>query len=228
MSGAADLFRLLGDPTRLRLLRALARDRFNVTELTGILGLAQSGVSRHLGLLKDAGLVSEAREAGYVYYRLNRASGDPRLPETNGHAALWPLRRIPVLVDDGRTGNPEDPFAGLVHGPGKAGRLAYSGLILVSAVTGAAIAGRQVWLQHLPPEEVPACGPGLDFMLEVFPLADALKMVFTGSGECAEVDWTFLGFSIAEWSLAWFIAFAAAALAHMVQSMKQRKLFAGL
>lgn len=91
MSGAADLFRLLGDPTRLRLLRALARDRFNVTELTGILGLAQSGVSRHLGLLKDAGLVSEEREAGYVYYRLNRASGDPRLPETNGHAALWPL-----------------------------------------------------------------------------------------------------------------------------------------
>jgi disulfide bond formation protein DsbB len=119
-------------------------------------------------------------------------------------------------------------FAGLVHGPGKAGRLVYSGLILVSAVTGAAIAGRQVWLQHLPPEQVPACGPGLDFMLEVFPLADALKMVFTGSGECAEVDWTFLGFSIAEWSLAWFIVFAAAAGVHMMQSMKQRKLFAGL
>jgi SAM-dependent methyltransferase len=79
----ADLFRLLGDGTRLRLLRALARERFNVTELTGILGLAQSGVSRHLGLLKDAGLVVEERESGYAYYRL----GD----RVNGHAALWPL-----------------------------------------------------------------------------------------------------------------------------------------
>ncbi len=80
---AAELFRLLGDPTRLRLLRALARDRFNVTELTGILGLAQSGVSRHLGLLKDAGLVLEERAAGYTYFRL--------ADRTNGHAALWPL-----------------------------------------------------------------------------------------------------------------------------------------
>jgi SAM-dependent methyltransferase len=83
ISVTADLFRLLGDPTRLRLLRVLGRDRFNVTELTGILGLAQSGVSRHLGLLKDAGLVVEEREAGYVYYRLAERS--------NGHAALWPL-----------------------------------------------------------------------------------------------------------------------------------------
>ncbi len=83
ISDAADLFRLLGDPTRLRLLRVLARDRFNVTELTGILGLAQSGVSRHLGLLKEAGLVAEAREAGYAYFRLAE--------RTNGHAALWPL-----------------------------------------------------------------------------------------------------------------------------------------
>jgi ArsR family transcriptional regulator len=83
ISEAADLFRLLGDPTRLRLLRIVGRDRFNVTELTGILGLAQSGVSRHLGLLKDAGLVVETREAGYVYYRL--------ADRANGHAALWPL-----------------------------------------------------------------------------------------------------------------------------------------
>lgn len=83
ISSAADLFRLLGDPTRLRLLRVLARDRFNVTELTGILGLAQSGVSRHLGLLKEAGLVIEEREAGFAYYRL----GD----RANGHASLWPL-----------------------------------------------------------------------------------------------------------------------------------------
>ncbi|MGE0816678.1 MAG: ArsR/SmtB family transcription factor [Vicinamibacterales bacterium] len=69
------LFRVLGDPARLRLLRALSADRFNVTELTGILGLAQSGVSRHLGLLKDAGLVAEERDGIFVYYRLARTPG---------------------------------------------------------------------------------------------------------------------------------------------------------
>jgi SAM-dependent methyltransferase len=82
---ASALFRLLSDSTRLRLLRILATDRFNVTELTGILGVAQSNVSRHLGLLKDAGLVTEEREAGYVYYRV---AEDTR---SNGHGPLWTL-----------------------------------------------------------------------------------------------------------------------------------------
>ena len=70
MTDAAALYRLLGDDVRLRLLRLLGRERLNVTELTAVLGIAQSGVSRHLGLLKDAGLVCEEREAGFVYYRL--------------------------------------------------------------------------------------------------------------------------------------------------------------
>ena len=83
MQRASALFRLLADGTRLRLLRLLALDRFNVSELTGILGLAQSGVSRHLGLLREAGLVVEEREAGFVYYRLAEES------RTNGHAPLW-------------------------------------------------------------------------------------------------------------------------------------------
>ena len=83
MLEASALFRVLGDPARLRLLRALAVDRFNVTELTGILGLAQSGVSRHLGLLKDAGLVSEDRDGIYAYYRLARQPG--------AESPLWQL-----------------------------------------------------------------------------------------------------------------------------------------
>ncbi|HWW86028.1 MAG TPA: metalloregulator ArsR/SmtB family transcription factor [Vicinamibacterales bacterium] len=70
MRQASALYRLLGDETRLRLLRVLSAGRLNVTELTGVLGLAQSGVSRHLGLLKDAGLVIEERDGGFSFYRL--------------------------------------------------------------------------------------------------------------------------------------------------------------
>jgi SAM-dependent methyltransferase len=83
------LYRLLGDEVRLRLLRLLSLERLNVSELTGILGIAQSGVSRHLGLLKEGGLVSEEREAGFTYYRIA-----PDVSESsNGHAALWALLR---------------------------------------------------------------------------------------------------------------------------------------
>jgi ArsR family transcriptional regulator len=82
---ASALYRLLGDEARLRLLRVLDQDRFNVKELTGILGLAQSGVSRHLGLLKEAGLVVEERNGAYSFYRLDPAVRD------HAHGPLWPL-----------------------------------------------------------------------------------------------------------------------------------------
>ncbi len=80
----AGLFRLLGDEARLRLLRLLSLEQLNVTELTAILGLAQSGVSRHLGLLKDAGIVVEQRQGGFSYYGLS----DDLRQGTNGSAAL--------------------------------------------------------------------------------------------------------------------------------------------
>jgi len=83
----APLFRLLGDEARLRLLRLLSLDQLNVSELTAILGLAQSGVSRHLGLLKDAGIVTEQREGGYSYYAL----ADALRQGQNGSAELWRL-----------------------------------------------------------------------------------------------------------------------------------------
>jgi SAM-dependent methyltransferase len=87
MKAASALYRLLGDEARLRLLRVLARERLNVTELTGVLGLAQSGVSRHLGLLKDAGLVAEERDGGFSYYRLA-----PRLLDEGGVPLAAALR----------------------------------------------------------------------------------------------------------------------------------------
>ena len=83
---ASVLYRLLGDDLRLRLLRLLAVERLNVTELTDILGIAQSGVSRHLGLLKDAGLVAEARDGGFAYYRVA-----PTVQSDGALAPLWTL-----------------------------------------------------------------------------------------------------------------------------------------
>jgi SAM-dependent methyltransferase len=84
MRASAGLFRLLGDEVRLRVLRLLAAEALNVTELTGIVGIAQSGVSRHLGLLRDAGLVTEERSGGYSWFRVN-----PAVVE-NG-AGVWPM-----------------------------------------------------------------------------------------------------------------------------------------
>jgi disulfide bond formation protein DsbB len=95
-----------------------------------------------------------------------------------------------------------------IHGPRGWGAFVYAALIALFALGGAATAGRQVWLQHLPPDKVPQCGPDLFFMLENFPLGRTLEKLFYGSGECAAVDWKFLGLSIAGWSLVWFIALA--------------------
>jgi protein dithiol:quinone oxidoreductase len=99
-------------------------------------------------------------------------------------------------------------LAGL-HKPGAAGARIYAGLIALAALAGAAIAARHVWLQNLPPEKVPACGPDLDYMLEILPLTEVLKRVFTGSGECAEITWTFVGLSMPAWVLIWFLILGA-------------------
>jgi disulfide bond formation protein DsbB len=97
---------------------------------------------------------------------------------------------------------------GALHGLRGKGRIAYGALAALFAAGGAATAARQVWLQHLPADKVPQCGPDLFFMLQNFPLSQALQKLVAGSGECAVVDWRFLGLSIAEWSLAWFVALA--------------------
>jgi disulfide bond formation protein DsbB len=95
-----------------------------------------------------------------------------------------------------------------VHGPARAGVIVYGGLLFVVAAAGAAIATRHVWLQHLPRHQAPECGPGLEYMLEKFPLSQAIGKILAGSGECAETGWAFLGLSIAGWSLAWLVLLA--------------------
>ena len=108
-------------------------------------------------------------------------------------------------------------FAGLavvfliggLHAPkGVWGRRIYGLLALIPAGIGAAIAGRHVQLTMLPPDKVPECSPPLQFMMDNNPLTDVIKKVLTGSGECAKVDWTFLGLSMPAWSLVWFVLLA--------------------
>jgi len=90
----------------------------------------------------------------------------------------------------------------------------------LSAIGGIATAGRQVWLQHLPADEVPACGPGLQYWIDNNPWLETLSLLFKGDGNCAEVVWTFLGFSIGEWSLAWFVLFLLLSLYQFAKSLR--------
>jgi len=99
-------------------------------------------------------------------------------------------------------------LVGFLHGPRGWGRRVYGGLAGLAAILGAAIAGRHVYLQNLPEESVPECGPGLEFMLNAFPLQQALGLILRGSGECAEVQWTLLGLTMPGWSLVWLVVLA--------------------
>ena len=88
-----------------------------------------------------------------------------------------------------------------LHNPSGWGQRVYAVLLLLPAGAGMGVSGRHAWLQTLPPDQVPSCGPGFEYIIDAFPLADALKMIFTGSGECAEIDWELLGLSMPAWVL---------------------------
>ena len=99
-----------------------------------------------------------------------------------------------------------------LHGPraGVALKI-YASAVVLFALVGGGTAIRQSWLQHNPPKSQ-SCGTDLEFLLENFPLAQALPKIFAGSGDCAAVKWRFLGLSIPEWALVWFVIFVAAAI----------------
>jgi disulfide bond formation protein DsbB len=109
-----------------------------------------------------------------------------------------------------------------VHGPGRVGQALYGALIALAAGAGAGVAGRQTWLQHNPPSMLD-CGPDLAYMLESFPLSQVLPKVFRGEGDCAKVSWTFLGLSIAEWALVWFVLFVLAGLYLLIARRAARR-----
>ena len=108
-------------------------------------------------------------------------------------------------------------LAAAIQNTGAVGRRIYAVLLLLAADLGAALAIRQLWLQQLPPEEVPTCPPNLDYMLDVLPFTEVLAIVLSGDGNCAEVAWTMLGLSIPGWSLICFVLIVSAGMVQLVR-----------
>lgn len=102
---------------------------------------------------------------------------------------------------------------GLLHAPGATGHRVYAGLALLSALAGAAIAARHVWLMHLPADQVPACGPGLDYLVDIMPLTEVFATVLRGDASCATVKGAFLGISLPAWTCVYFVLLSLASLA---------------
>lgn len=111
-------------------------------------------------------------------------------------------------------------LVGGLMGPRTArGRAVWGVIALIPALTGMAIAGRHVWMQNLPPDQVPACGPPLEFLRETLPLMQVIRKVLSGSGQCATIDWTLLGLSMPAWVL---IAFAGLAVWAAIAAFRRR------
>lgn len=112
---------------------------------------------------------------------------------------------------------------GALHNPGRAGAWAYVLLIGLGALVGVATAGRHLWLQSLPVSQVPECGPGLQYMLENWPPAEVLRSLIHASGECAQVDWSFLGLSMPFWALVWYLLLAVWAMIAVATTRPRRR-----
>lgn len=106
-----------------------------------------------------------------------------------------------------------------LQNPARIGQKIYGFLMLLFSAAGIALAGRQVWLQSLPEALVPACGPGIYYMLDAFPLSDTITTMLMGSGDCAEVVWRdpVIGLSIPGWTLIWFNFMAALSFFQMLR-----------
>ena len=98
-----------------------------------------------------------------------------------------------------------------LHGPQRRGLRVYAALTLAACVVGGGFSIRQLYLQSLPPDRVPACGPGLEYMLQSFPLKDVLRAMVSGTGDCAKVDWSLFGMSLPGYVLLGFVVIAGGA-----------------
>ncbi|PWV78199.1 disulfide bond formation protein B [Halomonas sp. A11-A] len=110
-----------------------------------------------------------------------------------------------------------------IHNPtGRVGAGIYGALGLAAVAGGIGVAWRHLWLQSLPPDQVPSCGPGLDYMMELLPWRDVVAMVLSGSGECAEIDFLLLGISLPGWTLIGFLVLALAPLGLLLSAFRER------
>lgn len=111
-----------------------------------------------------------------------------------------------------------------LHNPaGRLGAVLYGLLSLGAVGGGIAVAGRHLWLQSLPADQVPTCGPGLDYMMEILPWQQVVSRVFTGSGECAEVSLRLLGLSLPGWTLVGFLVLALVPLGLLLLANRPRR-----
>jgi disulfide bond formation protein DsbB len=94
----------------------------------------------------------------------------------------------------------------------------YSALITLLAIAGGGVAIRHSYLQHFPPPNQ-GCGADLSYLLEL-PLSRAWPAIFRGTGECSEVGWKFIGLSIPEWALVWFVIFAVLAVLVVIRARR--------
>lgn len=118
---------------------------------------------------------------------------------------------------------------GALHGPkSKGGRGVYGFLAFVAAAVGAGIAGRHVWIQVMPRDDMGSCGPPLGFLSEQMGPFEVFRTVLTGTADCGNIDWRFLGLSMPMWSLIWFIVLALWAIYASARSRGPRKLFHGV
>lgn len=109
-----------------------------------------------------------------------------------------------------------------IHNPRSSGKWVYGGLLCLGGISGMGIAARHLWLQSLPADQVPDCGMGLNYMLDTMPFSQVLSEVFYGSGECAEVYWTFLGLSMPGWTFVWYTAFTLGTITVLLKASKPR------
>ncbi|OWY40681.1 disulfide bond formation protein B [Xenophilus sp. AP218F] len=147
------------------------------------------GLTNRLGfLLLAAGCAGAIGVALFAQYRLGMEPCPLCIFQRVGVMAVGALALLAAL-----------------HNPGKTGYRLWAGLVTLAAMSGGGVSLRQLWLQSLPADQVPMCGPGLEYLMESFPLWDVLSKVLQGSGECATVDGVFLGMAMPFWVLLFFV-----------------------
>jgi disulfide bond formation protein DsbB len=148
--------------------------------------LPESRLLYALGFLACAGMMGFALYAEYVLFL------DP--------CPLCVFQRVAVIVLGLVF------LAAAIQNPRGWGRYVYAMVIGLAALGGIGVAAWHVRMQSLPPDEVPTCGPGLDYILENNSFGEALSIVFAGSGSCADVVWQFLGLSMPAWVIICLVA----------------------